>query len=366
MNAAQDIAFMRMAYSLAQKARGWTSPNPHVGAVVVKNQKILGYGYHEKPGCPHAEAAALDMAGSRVKESTLYLTLEPCTHWGRTPPCINKILSSGLKQAVVSDLDPNPIVHSQGISKMKAAGIEVRLGLMREENRRLNEAYFKHITRGIPFITLKAALSLDGKLATRSGDSQWISSESTRNYIHLLRGEYDAIMVGAGTLLSDNPRLTVRHPGWRNKPIIRIVLDSSLRIPLNAAILKTLDRGKIIIYTLPDPDPEKSRILRSQGVEVIPLQENTRLINLEEILHSLGKRMISSVLVEGGGRLHTSFFKQRLADKAVFTLSPKLIGGRQAPNLYQGDGVLRIKDALQLKRTRVFSLGTDIVLEGYF
>ncbi len=366
MNALHDSAYMRMAYSLAEKALGWTSPNPYVGAVVVNNHKIFGYGYHERPGQPHAEAAALDMAGAKARGSILYLTLEPCTHWGRTPPCVDKILESGIKKAVISDLDPNPVVHSQGIKKLESAGIEVRLGLMKEKNRRLNETYFKYIRRHIPFVILKAAVSLDGKLAARSGESQWISREITRNYIHLLRGECDAIMAGVGTLLADNPRLTVRHPGWRNKPVTRVILDSSLRFPLNAAILDTLDQGDIFVYTLPGPDPEKSRILREKGIKIISLENTSESLNLPEVLRSLGSREISSVLVEGGSRLHTAFLEQRLADKAFFTISPLLIGGRTSPGLYQGEGALRMKDAMRLRRVRTFSLDEDLVMEGYF
>lgn len=366
MNSLVDSAYMRMAYSLAEKALGWTSPNPHVGAVIVKDHDILGYGYHERPGKPHAEAAALDMAGSKARESTLYLTLEPCTHWGRTPPCVDKILESGIKKAVISDLDPNPVVHSQGVKKLKSAGIDIQLGLMKEKNRHLNETYFKYITRHIPFVTLKAAISLDGKLAADSGDSQWISGPTTRNYIHLLRGEYDAIMTGAGTLLADNPRLTIRHPNWRDKSITRVILDSHLRFPLDAAILDTRGRGNIIVFTLPEPDPEKSRMLQDKGVEVIPLSGKSQPLNLNEILHTLGSKGISSILVEGGGRLHTSFLEQKLADKTILTISPLLIGGRTSPGLFQGKGVSMIKDALHLRQVRTFHLGKDWIMEGYF
>jgi len=361
----QDSAYMRMAYSLAEKALGWTSPNPYVGAVVVKNQQILGSGYHEKPGRPHAEAAALDIAGARARGGTLYLTLEPCTHWGRTPPCTDKILASGISRAVISDLDPNPVVHSKGVNIMKESGIKVSLGLLREANRRLNEAYFKFITQRIPFVTLKAALSLDGKLAARSGDSQWISGEAARNYIHLLRGEHDAIMVGVETLRIDRPRLTVRHPRWKNKSVIRVILDSGLRFPVDAPIWDTREKGEIWIYTLSGTDPEKAEILREKGAEVIFLESESRALKLTEVLRSLSSRGISSLLVEGGGRLHTSFLENRLADKVLFTLSPLLIGGQDSPGLYQGKGSDRIKNALKLKKMRAFPLERDWVVEGY-
>ncbi len=217
MNTARDLAYMEMAYGLAEKGRGRTSPNPVVGAVVVRSGVVVGHGFHEKAGKPHAEILALGMAGRSAKGATLYLTLEPCVHWGRTPPCVDTVIAAGLKRAVISAVDPNPLVHTRGIRRLKEAGLDVSVGLLDERNSGLNEAYAKYITRKIPFVTLKAALTLDGKIACRTGDSKWISSAGTRDYIHLLRGEHDAIMIGVNTLVADDPRLTVRHPNWSGK-----------------------------------------------------------------------------------------------------------------------------------------------------
>ncbi|MBN2245765.1 MAG: bifunctional diaminohydroxyphosphoribosylaminopyrimidine deaminase/5-amino-6-(5-phosphoribosylamino)uracil reductase RibD [Candidatus Aminicenantes bacterium] len=360
-----DKAYIEMAYGLAEKAKGWTSPNPCVGAVIVKDGKIAGAGYHERPGLPHAEIIALNQAGSKARNATAYFTLEPCTHWGKTPPCVDTVLRSGLKRIVVSSYDPNPLVYKKGIEKIKAAGIELSLGLLQEKNKKLNETYFKYITKKIPFVTVKAALSLDGKTATRTFDSQWISSQETRDYIHLLRGEYDSIATGINTILKDDPRLTVRHPNWEGKAITRIVLDSHLRFPLQAKLLSTLSEGKILIFTLNEAKSAKADALRKQGAEIIPIPSDTGRIELETVLKQLGERGISSLLVEGGSALQTSFLDNKLVDKVILTISPKLIGGQDAAVFYHGQGADFIKDAHELKNISVFQIGDDILIEGY-
>ncbi len=363
----QDSSYLQMCYALAEKARGNTSPNPHVGAVIVHRNSILGWGYHEKAGKPHAETIALQRAGKKTQGATAYITMEPCTQWGRTPPCIDKILHAGLKRVVVSDFDPNPKVYRQGVRRMRAAGIQVDTGLLKEKNKKLNEFYFKYITRRLPFITLKTAATLDGKIATRTFSSQWITSPGTREHIHLVRGEYDALLVGINTILQDDPRLTVRHSLWRNKRQIRIILDSQLNFPPNARIFETLSRGDLLIFTGPGVSPEKAGILRKNGAIVIasPLQKNGR-IKLQAVLEWLGKHEISSVLVEGGGRIITDFLENRLADKMLVCLAPKLIGGQQAPGYFQGEGISDMSMALQLKRSRSFQIENDILVEGYF
>lgn len=365
MKTYSDKAYIEMAYSLAEKAKGWTSPNPYVGAVIVKDGEIAGVGYHERPGRPHAEIIALNKAGTKARNATAYITLEPCTHWGRTPPCIDTVIKSGLKRVVVSSYDPNPLVYKKGIKKLKAAGIEVSLGLLEEKNKILNETYFKYITQKIPFVTVKAALSFDGKTATRTFDSQWISSQETRDYIHLLRGEYDSIMVGINTILKDDPQLTVRHPNWEGKTITRIVIDSDLRFPLQAKILNTLSEGKILIFTLNEARNTKADSLRKKGVEIIPFPSETDKIKLDAVLKQLGERGISSLLIEGGSTLQTSFLDNKLVDKVILTLSPKLIGGKDAASFYQGQGAEYIKDAHGLKNISVFQIGDDILIEGY-
>jgi diaminohydroxyphosphoribosylaminopyrimidine deaminase/5-amino-6-(5-phosphoribosylamino)uracil reductase len=307
---------------------------------------------------------ALRKAGSLARNSTAYITLEPCVHWGKTPPCIDALLPAGLKRVVISDLDPNPLVYKRGVKKIKEAGIEVSVGLLQEKNRRLNETYLKYITKKIPFVTAKAAVSLDGKIGTKKFSSRWISSPETREYFHLLRGEYDALMIGVNTLIKDDPLLTIRHPNWKGKRLTRIILDSHLRFPLKARILSTLWQGKILVFTTKNASEKKADALRKSGVEVVILSSSR--ISLKKALSWLGLHEISSVLVEGGGRLLTSMYEEKLVDKAFVSISPKLIGGVTAPSLLQGKGVNLIKDSLHLKKTHFFQIEEDIIMEGYF
>jgi len=360
----KDCAYLEMAYGLAEQARGWTSPNPYVGAVIVKKDVIVGFGYHERPGNLHAEAVAFARAGSLSTNSTAYITLEPCVHWGRTPPCVETILKAKPKRVVISALDPNPLVFKKGIKRLREAGIDVSSGLFAEKNLRLNEAYINHITKKTPFVAAKAAMSLDGKIATKSLSSQWISSPRMREYIHLIRGEFDAVMVGINTLIKDDPRLTVRHSNWRGKILTRIILDSHLRFPSKARILDTLPAGPILVFTLARSSPRKADLLRKKGIDVIPLAA-TR-ISLKNVLLTLNKRNISSVFVEGGGSLLTSLLEERLVNKMFTTITPKLVGGSDAPTFFGGRGVRLIKDAIHLRKTRFFRIEDEILFEGYF
>jgi diaminohydroxyphosphoribosylaminopyrimidine deaminase / 5-amino-6-(5-phosphoribosylamino)uracil reductase len=366
MNDLKDAAYMQMAYGLAEKAIGGAGPNPYVGALVVKNDVIVGHGYHLGAGHPHAETLALMRAGARAHGATLYVTLEPCVHWGRTPPCVDAVLTAGLKKVVVSALDPNPLVFRKGIRALRRAGLDVTVGLLAERNRRLNEYYIKYITRKIPFVTLKAALSLDGKMATKTFDSRWISAEATREYAHLLRGECDALLVGINTILRDDPRLTVRHPNWPKKRIARVVLDAGLRIPLKARILSTLPEGKIIVFAAAKAPLRKKEALTRNGVEVISLPARGPRLDLGRVLAELGTLEIASLLVEGGGQTATAFLERKLADKVLLSFSPRLIGGRDAVSFFGGAGAAGIKDALRLRTVSLFRIGEDALLEGYF
>ena len=360
-----DTAYMEMAYGLAEKARGRTSPNPLVGAVLVKDGAIVGTGFHEEAGKPHAEAIALRRAGRRARGATLYVTLEPCVHWGRTPPCADALLAAGIRRAVVSAVDPNPLVNGRGLRLLRRNGVDVRLGLLAERNLRLNEAYAKYITRRVPWVTLKAAVSADGRIAAAGGDARWITSAAARAYGHLLRGEHDALLVGIGTLLSDDPRLTVRHPAWGRKPTTRIILDPQLRFPEAARILSTLRQGPVLVLARRDADPPRAKALRKKGVEVVPAPAGPNGLDLVAVLAALGRREIASVLVEGGSKVFSSFLKAKLADKAVLALAPKLIGGSRAPGLWEGEGAARVRDALNLRTTAVLRVGDDIIVEGY-
>ncbi|MDD8021366.1 MAG: bifunctional diaminohydroxyphosphoribosylaminopyrimidine deaminase/5-amino-6-(5-phosphoribosylamino)uracil reductase RibD [Acidobacteriota bacterium] len=363
---AQDIALMDMAYSLAEKARGQTSPNPCVGALIVKEGKIVGWGCHQEAGSPHAEIVALDRAGNLARGSTLYLTLEPCIHWGKTPPCADRLVKAGFKQAIISTYDPNPLVYRKGVAKLRAAGIKVVTGVLAEKQARLNETYNKYIVKKIPFVTLKAALSLDGKIAASSGDARWISSDESRRFGQELRAEYDGIITGINTILVDDPLLTVRLEHFVKKRWSRIILDSKLRFPLEARLLKNLEEGKVLIFTSYKSSREKAKRLTEKGAEVICVPERKNRLSLRAILKELGRREIASVLVEGGAGVMTSFLEQKLPDKAFFFISPKLIGGAKAPTMFEGQGAGRVSRATELKNIRTLRLKDDIIIEGYF
>jgi len=366
MSPARDSAWMEMAYGLAGKARGRTSPNPLVGAVVVRDGEIAGCGYHEEPGKPHAEILALRMAGRRARGATLYVTLEPCVHWGRTPPCVDTVVAAGLARVVVSAFDPNPLVRTKGIRRIEEAGLAVEAGLLADRNAALNEAYIKFIVRKVPFVTVKAALTLDGKIACRGGDSKWITSAGTRDYVHLLRGESDALLVGINTLVADDPLLTVRHAAWPAKKILRAILDPRLRFPLTSRLLSTVDRGRIVVFAGAGAPGDKAGALEALGVEVVFPPDGAKTWSLNRVLAELGRREIASLLVEGGSRVFTSFIEEGLADKAVLTFAPRLAGGAAAPGLVMGAGAGRMADAVALKRTHTFAIGDDLIMEGYF
>ncbi len=366
IKSALDVSLMEMAYSLAEKARGQTSPNPCVGAVIVKQDKIVGWGYHQAAGKPHAEIIALERAGKEAQGATLYLTLEPCVHWGKTPPCADRLATVGLKRAVISTYDPNPVVYRKGVARLKAAGVEVVTGVLAEKQARLNEAYNKYIVSQVPYVTLKAAVSLDGKMATSAGRSRWLTSAESRQLAQRLRAEQDGIMVGIKTVLTDDPRLTVRLENFVKKRWFRIVLDSSLCLPPAARLLKNPDEGKVLIFTGYKSSNEKAKRLEERGAEVIRIPEKKGYLSLAAVLQELGKREIASVLVEGGPRLLTSCLEQKLVDKVFIFISPQFIGGEKAPTMFEGQGVSRLSRAARLKSIRTFRLNNDLIVEGYF
>ena len=361
----EDRIYMEMVYGLAEKARGWASPNPYVGAVITKENQIVGFGYHRQPGTPHAEAIALLRAGKDAEGGTLYINLEPCVHFGRTPPCVDALIQTQLKRVVISAADPNPVVYTKGIQSLKQAGIDVSVGLLEEKNARLNEIYIKYITKRIPFLTAKVASSLDGKIATKKGDSRWISSPATRQYVHQLRGEHDAILVGINTVLQDDPLLTVRHPDWDKKPLTRVILDSQLRFPTKSRMFDTLSRGDIFIFAGIDATAAREQELQNKGAQVFRVPHSDTGLDLKTVLGTLGEKEIASVLVEGGGQTLTALLDGQLIDKVYTTLSPKLIGGDSAPSFYQGQGVETVEQTLRLNRIRTFNIGEDIIVEGY-
>lgn len=352
----RDYEYMKLALSMARAAVGQTSPNPTVGAVVVKNGEILGMGAHLKAGTPHAEVHAIRTAGENARGADLYVTLEPCSHYGKTPPCTELIISSGIKRVVVATLDPNPLVAGSGVKQLRQAGIEVEVGVGTEEANSINEPFFHFIQTGKPYVTLKAAVTLDGKTATKTGDSKWITSTQSRSDVHQLRHEHDAILVGIQTVLKDNPHLTTRLPRGGKNPI-RIILDTHLRIPLDANVIKD-KTAKTIIITGNELDRQKAGKLQELGTEVVPL--STGRIDINELLTVLGKRRIMSVLVEGGSKVHASFMKAGAFQQLIFYVAPKIIGGIDAIPAIGGEGLDFVREAEKLEFTSVERIGPDI------
>ncbi|PZD93478.1 bifunctional diaminohydroxyphosphoribosylaminopyrimidine deaminase/5-amino-6-(5-phosphoribosylamino)uracil reductase RibD [Paenibacillus sambharensis] len=358
-----DEFYMRLALDMASRASGQTGINPVVGCVVVKEGRIVGLGTHLQRGGGHAEVHALNMAAGEAAGSTVYVTLEPCSHYGKTPPCADRVIASQASRVVVAALDPNPAVSGRGIAKLRDAGIEVTAGVLAEESRRLNEAFEKYIVTRMPFVTLKTASTLDGKIAARGGDSKWITGEQARMAVHTLRHQHQAIMIGAGTAAADNPSLTTRLPVPGLNPV-RIVVDASLRVPLDAK-LYTDGEAPTIVLTTAGADSERKSQLAARGVDVIECGDGTA-VDLHYAMQRLGEKEISSILLEGGGRLNGSMLQARLIDKLVLFFAPKIIGGGQlAPGSFEYEGAGRMADALQLRGVEVQRYGEDIAITGY-
>ena len=356
-----DENFMREALRIAKNAEGRTSPNPLVGAVIVKDGKIIAEGWHRKAGTPHAEIHALKMAGDLAKDATLYVTLEPCSHVGRTPPCAKAIINAGIKKVVAAMGDPNPKVAGRGFEILKNAGIEVEVGLLQDEARKLNEVFLKWITKKLPFVTMKFASSLDGKIATTIGESQWISCEESRKFTHHLRDLNDAILVGFGTILADNPSLTTRLVEGKNP--VRVIVDSNARTPLDSKVVMDKSAQTIIAVSKKAP-PEKIADLENRGVEVIVAGDKER-VDLKILMKKLAKREITSVLVEGGGTIHFSMLSAGLVDKIYAFIAPKIIGGLNSLPAVAGLGFKKLSDAVELENFTAEKVGEDILLSGY-
>jgi len=359
----KDSFFMQKAFKLAKKGMGTTSPNPIVGSIVVKNGEIIGEGFHRKVGESHAEIIALESAGERAKEAELYVTLETCSHYGKTPPCVEAVIKAGVKRAVIAIQDPNPLVAGQGIKRLKEAGIDVTVGIMKEEAMKLNEVFIKYITTKRPFVIGKIAQSIDGKVALSTGESKWITSEPARIKVHELRSWYDAVMVGIGTVLADDPLLTCRLPGKR-KTQTRIIIDSTAKIPLDARILKCSE-GRIILATTDMADKKKIKALRSKGLDVIETNAKDGKVNLIQLFDILGNMEITSVLVEGGPCLLTSLIKESLIDKLIIFLAPIFLGGSGLSSI--GDLFINeLKKAPRFKFQSIEQASNDLMLEAYF
>lgn len=379
-----DLDYIQQTLQLAAQGKGLVSPNPLVGSVVVKDDQIVGRGFHRYAEFKHAEAWALEEAGERAKGATIYVNLEPCSHNGngkRTAPCVEAILKAGIKRVVASMVDPNPKVNGRGFELLRAAGVAVSTGLMEREARQLNEKYAKVVTTGLPFVHLKMACSLDGRIATKTGESKWITGDQARMAGQALRQDYDAILVGINTVLSDDPALTDRSGLPRHRPLVRVVLDAGLRIAPHSQLVKTarefpllvfageqeiLDGMGFSIYTeWGNTVEERKAKLESLGVQVVQIPVDGAQLNLTQALRQLTKDSLTSVLIEGGAAVAASIIEQRLLDKITFFFAPKIIGGQEAKSAIEGEGVARLSDALELRDLKVIPRGTDLEITGY-
>jgi diaminohydroxyphosphoribosylaminopyrimidine deaminase/5-amino-6-(5-phosphoribosylamino)uracil reductase len=360
-----DKSWMRRALELAAQARGRTSPNPMVGAVLVKDNQLVGEGFHAYAGSDHAEVVALREAGPAARGATLYVTLEPCCHFGRTPPCAEQVLQAGVRRVVAACEDPNPAVGGKGISALRAAGISVDVGLLGEEAARLNEAFFTHVRTGRPFVTLKVAVSLDGKIATRTGDSRWITGESARRRVHQLRNEVDVSLVGIGTVLRDDPLLTTRLGIAEQRDPIRVIVDNLARLPLRAKVVNRASTAPTILAVSQMAPRAKLEALKQEGVQVIVVENSPRRVSLERLMEALGKRGILSVMIEGGAEINASALREGVVDKVLFFLAPILIGGKSTPTAVGGHGIETLSQALRLRDVRIERFDGDFLVEGY-
>ncbi|HYH98942.1 bifunctional diaminohydroxyphosphoribosylaminopyrimidine deaminase/5-amino-6-(5-phosphoribosylamino)uracil reductase RibD [Hyalangium sp.] len=355
--------FMRIALEEAAKGLGRTSPNPSVGAVLVKGGRIIARGYTQPAGQAHAEVMALAAAGPRARGADLYTTLEPCNHYGRTPPCTLAILEAGVRRVISASTDPNPQVNGKGIARLRRAGVEVLTGVLKDEADRLNRSFFKAIRTGQPYVTLKAAVTLDGKLATATGDSRWVTGEPAREWVHRLRDRVDVILVGANTVRLDDPKLTTRLPGGGGKDPVRVVVDSRLSLKPTATVFTQRSRAKTVLATLEDPAARKARRFAEQGVEVWQLSEKRGRVDLKILLARIAQEGLNHVLVEGGAEMYGSFLRDRLADELALFLAPKLIGSQGLS--WSGElGVKLMSQALPLKDLTVEQLGADLLLQA--
>ncbi len=361
---AQEREYMRMALALAARGKGMTHPNPMVGAVVVKDDRVVGKGYHKGPYTPHAEVEALAQAGDAAKGSDLYVTLEPCNHQGRTPPCTEAIIRAGVRRVTIAAKDPNPHVRGGGAERLVEAGVEVRTGLMEREARRLNEAYEKLVLSGRPLVVVKMAATADGKVALRTGASRWITGEESRREVHRMRRGSDAVMVGRGTVEEDDPELTVRMVSLGGaRPPVRVVVDSRLSLPED----RRLARGgepKVMVASIPGHDRRKGERLRARGVEVLEVAEKEGRVDLGELLRLLGGMGVARLLVEGGPTLVGSLLEEGLADRLALFLAPRVLGDREARAWMEGRTLLDLEEAIPLRWRRVRRMGEDLLLEA--
>lgn len=349
--------YMDLTIKLAEKGRGFASPNPMVGCIIVKRGRIVGKGCHKKAGTEHAEVLAINDAGKKVMNSTLYVNLEPCSHWGRTPPCTERIVEAGVREVVIGMRDPNPLVD--GFRELKFRGLKTKIGILEKDAKKLNEVYIKYTKTKRPFVTIKVAMSIDGKIATSTGSSKFITSKEARTYVHQLRSEMDAVMVGLNTVLRDDPELTPRLVNGKDP--MKIVVDSNLKIPKNSHLMK--EPGKLIIATTSKAPKNYVKKLQQKGVNVLVTNSKKGMVDLQDLVKQLGRHEITSVMIEGGAQLNSSAIKEGVVDKILIFTAPKIIGNGLGAigNL----GIKKINNAISLKNPTTKKIGKDLLIEGY-
>lgn len=366
--------WMRSVLKLAEKGAGHVAPNPMVGAIIVKDDVVLGRGYHQKYGHAHAEVNAIQDAYSKghdvLEDSIMFVNLEPCSHFAKTPPCCKAIESAGIKMVVIAMRDPNPLVSGKGIAYLKACGIKVIEGVLESEAKQLNEAFIHHICHKTPFVTMKTAMTLDGKIATATGDSKWISSPDSRQYVHKLRQVNAGIMVGIETLIKDDAQLTTRLVDAEQQGIlashgIPIIVDSRGRIPLDSKLLNSHEHDEVIVATTDQMTKEKRDLLRRKGCTIYHLSGDDGRVDLQALMSTLGDRGINSILLEGGGSLNYSALQAGIVHKFISFIAPKIVGGRDSKTAVEGYGLSKMSDAIELNRTTVWTIHKDVVIEGY-
>lgn len=362
---ATDEMWMREALELASRGRRKVSPNPMVGAVVVRRDEAVGRGWHERYGEAHAEVMAFGEAGERAKDATLYVTLEPCCHHGKTPPCSEAVIKAGVKRVVVATVDPSAKVAGKGVEALLAAGIQVEVGCLEDEALRQNEFFHTFHTLGRPFVTVKWAMTLDGRTGTDSNHSRWITNEASRTYVHEIRADHDAVVIGIGTILADDPMLNVRLDHYEGRQPKRIIIDGDLSIPRRARVLRTKQAGEVILVTTRHAEKRDIEALEEEGHRVVVLPGRRRLIGIAELMEFLAEEKILSVLAEGGRQIHTAMLKADVVDKIVAFVAPKIIGGRMLRSPVEDLGLTMMDKALELKHARWRAFDEDICLEGY-
>ncbi|MFC2102259.1 bifunctional diaminohydroxyphosphoribosylaminopyrimidine deaminase/5-amino-6-(5-phosphoribosylamino)uracil reductase RibD [Bacteroidota bacterium] len=359
-----EIKYMKLALKLAKKGAGWVNPNPMVGAVIVKDNAIIGQGYHEHFGGPHAEVNAINSCSRSPRGATMYINLEPCVHEGKTPPCVELIVEKGIKKVVVAMKDPNPKVNGKGIDYLENHKVTVETGIMEDEALLLNETFVKFITARKPFCLYKSAMTLDGKIASATGDSRWISGASSRKLAHRLRHEYSAIMVGIGTILKDNPKLDARRSRKISKDPLKVIVDSLARISLDSNVLTNNPQLTLVAVT-PMADAVKLAEIRRTGAQVVVCPEKNEQVDLEYLMLALGMMDVDSVFLEGGGTLAFSAVRDKIVDKVMLFIAPKFVGGKKAPTILEGEGIRRISDAIPFRVSTLKMFKEDIIIEGY-